>query len=77
MNKIQKIFNIIFILFFVIINSGCVFPDKLPDLKKLKTYSPEKLDYTQTTLEKFKKIYTKIPDSDIEIYTDGVAIIKL
>ena len=77
MNKIKKIFFILIILILVIINSGCVFPDKLPDLKKLKTYSPEKLDYAQTTLDKFKKSCTKIPDSNIEIYTDGVAIIKL
>jgi len=77
MNKIKKVFFILFILILVIVNSGCVFPDKLPDLKKLKAYSPEKLDYAQTTLDKFKKSCTKIPDSDIEVYTDGVAIIKL
>lgn len=77
MDRIKKIFFIFYILLLVIINSGCVFLDKLPDLKKLKAYSPQKINYGQTTLEKFKKNYTKIPDSDIEIYTDGVAIIKL
>ena len=77
MNRFKKVFYILFILILVIVNSGCIFPDKLPDLKKLKAYSPENLDYAQTTFDKFKKNFSKIPDSDIEIYTDGVAIIKL
>jgi len=60
-----------------VLNSASVFPDKLPDLKKLKFYSPEKIEYGKTTLVEFKKIIYKISESDIEIYTDGVTIIKL
>jgi len=77
MDRIKKIFLILFLLLIVILNSGCLFPDKLPELNKLKVYSPEKFEYGQTTLEKFKKSLEKIPESDIQIYTDGIAIIKL
>ena len=77
MDRIKKIFLILFLLLIVILNLGCVFPDKLPELKNLKAYSPEKLEYGQTTLEKFKKNFSKIPASDIEVYTGGITIIKL
>ena len=73
----NKIFFIVLLLVTVVLNLGCEFQDNLPDLKKLKAYSPEKLDYAQTTLEQFKKKFPKLPESDIETYTDGVAIIKL
>jgi len=77
MNRIKNLFSIIFLLFTAILNSGYIFPDVMPDLKHLKIYSPEKLEFGQTTVEKFKKNFSKIPDSDVEVYTDGVTIIKL
>lgn len=77
MNKIKKILLTVFLLLIAVLNSACVFPDRLPDLKKLKTYSPQKIEYGKTTLQEFKKNTGMIPDSDIEVYTDGVTIIKL
>lgn len=73
----KNIFFIILILITATINSACIFPDKLPEFNKLKNYSPQIIEYGNTTLEKFKQITPNISNLDIENYTDGISIIKL
>lgn len=77
MSKIKKIFLIIFILLIVILNLGSIFPDKLPELKKLKFYAPEKLEFQQTSVDSFEKLIQKFSESDKEVYSDGNTIINL
>ncbi|MEI8388846.1 MAG: hypothetical protein WCG23_03065 [bacterium] len=77
MNRINKLLLIIFLILIIIFSSACVFPDKLPELQNLKKYSPEKIEYGHTTLKEFKKIFSKINDSDLEVYTGGITIMKL
>lgn len=77
MNFIKKTIFIITLLLILIFNAGCIFPEKLPELNNLKAYSPQKYEYGVTTLENFKKSVQNLPASDIEIFTDGITIIKI
>jgi len=76
MRLLKKIFTVIILLLTAVLTTGYIFPDNLPELKKLKNYSPSKLEYGKTTVIEFKKITPKIPDSNVAIYTDGISIIK-
>ena len=77
MNRINKLLLIIFLILIIILSSACVFPDNMPELQNLKKYSPQKIEYGQTTLKEFKKLFSKINDSDLEVYTGGITIMKL
>lgn len=77
MKRIDKIILILFILIILLLNSGCVFEDALPELKKLKFYSPEYVEFQKTSADAFKKSLSDLKPSDIEVYSDGNLIIKL
>ena len=57
MNRINKLLLIIFLILIIILSSACVFPDNMPELQNLKKYSPQKIEYGQTTLKEFKKLF--------------------
>lgn len=72
----KNAFIILFLLITTVLNCSCIFPDNLPVLKNLKAYAPQKLEYGKMNLEDFKKLVSKISPSDIEMFTDGITVIK-
>jgi len=67
----KKFLSVIYIFAIVFFSNGCVFPDKLPDLKEITQYSLSKLEFRKTTFDEFKSVCPKVQPYDLG---DGVQI---
>jgi hypothetical protein len=70
------VINFVALCMLAIMNSACIFPDQLPKLKELKTYSPQKLEYGKTSFAEFQKLTSKIPAENLELLAGGLTIVK-
>jgi len=77
MSIIKKIFAAMILFLLAVLMQGCSFPDKLPQMNKLKEYNPEKFEYGKTTLEDAKKIISGLSEKNISNYEKNVIIITI